>query len=656
MKRLFVPFGLATLVPLLLLGWSLSVSSREVYEERALGVYAENADTMFRLMVDMLLRPEDFERGMSPDRYEVLDATVRELDPTGSSLVRVVTPSGRVVYSNRPEEMGEVHRLPSLAAESLDGRARARFSDGDGDALIPGAPSRIELFMPVRLGPEGSAPLGVMESTSLDTTLAASINRDVRRHQAMIGVGLGAVWLCLFPIVDRVSRRLRQQAAENERLALHDTLTELPNRVLLHDRLSQALHGAARTSHEVGLLLLDLDRFKEVNDSLGHANGDELLRQVAQRFRQTLRGVDTVARLGGDEFAVVVPDVAHGDAVAAVAERLVRALNEPFDLGGIEVTVDASIGITVAPADGADGGLLLRRADIAMYAAKDAKLDYAFYSPDLDIHSPSRLSLATDLRRALDDDPGQLVIHYQPTVYPVSGQVRGMEALLRWQHPSRGLLAPDEFIPLAEQSGLIRRLTEHVLEQSVAQARAWAAAGHDLVLSVNLSARNLQEVDLPDRVLAILAAYGMAPSRLELEVTETAVIRNADVAMALVSRLRAAGIRIALDDFGTGYSSLTYLRSISADQLKIDRTFVDSMEDDPTNANIVRSVIELAHSLHMGVTAEGVESAHHLERLAELDCDLVQGYFVRRPMPPDDVWAFLAGDLVPDAATSIESL
>jgi len=412
-----------------------------------------------------------------------------------------------------------------------------------------------------------------------------------------------------------------------ERLTLQ---REMEHRALLADRFAQALAGEQRTGTSTGLLLIDLDRFKEINDTFGHHYGDALLTQVGPRLTGVLRDVDTVARLGGDEFAVLLPDIRSVQDVTAVADKLQAALTAPFHVQGVDLDVEASIGAVLSGEHGTDPTSLLQRADIAMYVAKTQNLGVFAYNPAVDGHSPAELALLGDLRRALDT--GQLLLHFQPKVSISTGEVIGAEALVRWQHPDHGLLFPDTFIPLAEHTGLIGPLTRYVLTAALTQARVWADAGRPLPVSVNLSARNLLDERLPAQVAELLAVHGVAPELLELEVTESAIMTEPARAQRLLEALAALGVRLSIDDFGAGYTSLGQLKTLPVTELKIDRSFVLTMTEDTSNALIVRSVVDLGHNLGLTLVAEGVETGQALTLLADYGCDVAQGYHLSRPI------------------------
>jgi diguanylate cyclase (GGDEF)-like protein/PAS domain S-box-containing protein len=421
--------------------------------------------------------------------------------------------------------------------------------------------------------------------------------------------------------------------------ARHDPLTELPNRVQLRERLDAILTDGSAHRSTVSLLLLDLDHFKDVNDTLGHAVGDQVLQEVAQRLRSQLRPGDTIARLGGDEFAAILPNTSF-ECASGVASRLREALEEPILLDGMRLAIGASIGIAMAPNHGDDAATLLRRADAAMYAAKRSGQGVDVYSRKLDRDSVDRLALTAELREAINQ--GQLVLQYQPKVDLDSDRTVGAEALVRWQHPRRGRLGPDQFIPLAEQTGLIQPLTQWVLRAARAQQAAWHAEGLAMDVAVNLSMQSLHDPHLLAQLRELLSHEVVGASRFEVELTESTLMSDPERAEAVLKALRGLGVRISVDDFGTGYSSLGYLKQLSLDELKIDRCFVHDMATDSRDQALVKAVIDLAHTLGLRVVAEGVEDANSLAILRRLGCDLAQGYHLARPMDPDSFaeWAF----------------
>lgn len=434
----------------------------------------------------------------------------------------------------------------------------------------------------------------------------------------------------------------QKRAAERiNHLAYHDDLTGLPNRTLFKDRLSHAFTMADRKKRLVGVLLLDIDYFKDVNDTLGHEAGNMLLQAVARRLQDGLRASDTVARFGGDEFAVIIAEVEHADDVVQVAQHIVDGFKEPFDIFGHELFVTLSMGITLYPLDDGNVENLLRNADSAMYAAKAACRDcYRFYAASMTAHATERLNLQAGLRHALDQ--GEFILHYQPQLDIGSNRITGVEALVRWQHPEKGMVSPAQFIPAAEATGLIVPLGEWVLRTACLQAKAWHDQGlPPMRMAVNLSARQFREPLFPHRVLEILNETGLDPQYLELEITESILADGLESVSTVLQEFKRAGITIALDDFGTGYSSLSYVKRFPIDKLKIDQSFVRDMLTSASDASLVRAVIAMARALRLTVIAEGVEMQGQLDSLRAEGCDEIQGYHIARPMPAEQ-----AADLI----------
>jgi diguanylate cyclase (GGDEF)-like protein len=418
-------------------------------------------------------------------------------------------------------------------------------------------------------------------------------------------------------------------------MARHDALTGLPNRVLLQERLDSAVGGLQR-AEPFAVFCLDLDHFKEINDTLGHPIGDALLREFAARLQTSVRPIDTVARLGGDEFAVLQAGVGGRDEVAELARRLVVELNRPYDISGQQINTGASFGIAFAPDDGDDGALLLRKADIALYRAKaENRRAYRFFEPAMDSELQSRRHFEIEFRQALRDEAFE--VFYQPTLDAGSRTIQNFEALVRWRHPERGLVAPGEFIPFAEEAGLIAPLGEWVLRAACREAVRWPA---DICVAVNLSAHQFKSADLVERVSNALEESGLAGCRLELEITESALLQESNRTLETLHRFRAMGIRIAMDDFGAGYSSLSYLRSFPFDKIKIDKSFIQSLDRRDAQA-IVSSIASLGKNLSMRTTAEGVETEAQLKAVIDLGCIEVQGYLFSRPVPASQVQGLL---------------
>ena len=442
-----------------------------------------------------------------------------------------------------------------------------------------------------------------------------------------------------------ITERKREEERINY-LANYDVLTGLPNRYLLSDRLEQALSSAQRNQARIAVMFIDLDHFKNINDSLGHDIGDALLKQVAERFKVCLRRSDTIARQGGDEFVAVLTEFNSADEVIFVAEKMIASLQEKFTLGEYQLSITPSIGVGIYPEDGTTTVELLRNADLAMYRAKESgRNSFQFYAPEMNVKAVERLKLETGLRVAIAQQ--QLMVYYQPKVNLLSGEMIGMEALLRWQHPEMGFISPALFIPVAEESGLINEIGDWVLRQTCLQARLWQAQGFDIVpIAVNLSARQLKQVNFPERVLMILRDAGLEACYLELEITESMLMDMGKAGLGVMEQLHEAGITLALDDFGTGYSSLSRLKNLPLDRLKIDQSFVRDIVTDPDDASIVNATAVLAHALGLRVTAEGVETQAQLDFIKSLQCEEYQGYLFSRPVPANEVSRFFRRDKV----------
>jgi diguanylate cyclase len=450
---------------------------------------------------------------------------------------------------------------------------------------------------------------------------------------------VGLALVALLALATRGYRRLLDsERAEALYYSLHDALTGLPNWTLMAEFLDRALVDGSQAGQTTGLLLIDLDRFREINDTFGHHYGDLLLAQIGPRLRAHVRDGDVIARLGGDEFAVLLPDVGDRATALVIADSLQHALELPFEVEGVDLDVEASIGIVLSGEHGYDAATLLQRVDIAMYVAKVQNLGAFVYDPDADGHSPDRLALLGELRRAIEND--ELFLHFQPQVRIGTGAVIGAEALVRWHHPTRGTVFPDDFVPLAERTGLIGPLTEFVLNAAVLQAKVWSDAGQPLPVAVNLSVRNLADESLPRQVAALLQAHQVSASLLKLEVTESAIMFDPVGAARVLRRLADLGVDISIDDFGAGYTSLGQLKSLPVTEFKIDKSFVMNMNQDASDALIVNSVVDLGHNLGLTIVAEGVENATALEQLAAYGCDEAQGYHLCRPVAADafDAW------------------
>ncbi len=453
------------------------------------------------------------------------------------------------------------------------------------------------------------------------------------QHGIRLGVVLAGVTLVI--AIGRSAYAFRQlrALAESRREARTDDLTGLPNRRLFFERLAAALEQDP-APHRVAVLLIDLDRFKEINDSLGHHVGDDVLRQLGPRLTAAVRGTDIVARLGGDEFGLVLSPLLDLTAATAAAERVREALRQPFQLEGMSLRVDPSIGIALAPDHGTTPESVLQKADVAMFAAKRAHAPWQIYSAEHDQNARDRLELMEDLRDALRRH--EIVLHYQPILDLSSGEVRGAEALARWQHPSRGILAPAVFLGLVTDAGLMDSFTMDVLDQAFVQQTRWSEMGYSIGVSVNISAATLRDDDLPDKIAALISMRRIDPARITLEITEDCFITDPEQAMLILDRLRALGVELSIDDFGTGFSSLTYIRRLPVTELKLDRTFLTGAPRDKRAVSVIRSTVDLAHSLGLRIVAEGIENLDALALVDDLGCDAAQGYLMGRPAPAED--------------------
>ncbi len=523
--------------------------------------------------------------------------------------------------------------------------------------LLDVAGSRLQREMqnPTRNTAEVRAILGEIatineELTPLENEFVDALGDASRATYHLLQALLLAATPILLLIGTILSLRiLRQRKRLQDRInqfAYFDELTGLPNRNTLNRHFDQAIAVHRRDRRAFAVLFLDLDRFKVVNDSLGHAVGDVLLRQVADRLRRHLREGDTVARLGGDEFVFLIGSFDSPDALAHLAQRLVDQISEPYRLEDKDYHVTVSIGISMFPDDGEDPVSLMQTADAAMYRAKElGRSNFQFYAPSMNAHTRERLELESDLSQALLRD--ELVLYYQPKINLKTGAITGAEALLRWRHPRRGLVAPMDFIPLAEETGLIRPIGEWVLATAMAQCRAWQIDGlGKLSVAVNLSARQIADPSLLLKITEVLRASDLDPSDLEIEITESIVMTHGERAVDVLQKLKDLGVRIAIDDFGTGYSSLSYLKHFPIDTIKIDRSFLCDVPGDNGSKKIISAIIALAHSLKLKVVAEGVETKNQLKFLRTQHCDEVQGFLFFRPMPQKDLEAAMRNNLL----------
>ncbi len=540
-------------------------------------------------------------------------------------------------------ESGKIHQTPGkefvhVSIRRLDGNFMTKLSEQYGFEHArftrQADYAAREAAVPVTAG-DGKT-IGWIVWTSFRP--GSAVLRQVGIPLAISLIAIIAIVMLLIRRIGRSTMELHASKAHAQHLAFHDNLTGLANRGLFADRLDHELAGVRRDSHRVALLYLDLDRFKNVNDSLGHPAGDELIRQVGQRLKTLLRETDTVARLGGDEFAIIQTGISSPADTEILCMRIVEELGRPFDLGGNQINVGVSIGIALAPDDGSDRIELSRKADIALYSAKlEGRGRYVAFAPRMDESIRMRQQIEKDLRLALAAG-NQFEVYYQPLYSARNGRMTGAEALVRWQHPEKGLMSPVNFIPIAEETGLIEPLGEWVLEEACATARRWDIE----TISVNVSARQLRNPGFVNIVQSILDRTGLDPHKLELEITETCFMENASECAVALESLRAQGVRIALDDFGTGYSSFGQLRELSVDRVKIDRSFVSGINTSAEGSAIIRAIVDMARASGIEVTAEGVETREQSRFLTGIGCQSLQGFLMSRPVRSEEIERLLS--------------
>lgn len=561
------------------------------------------------------------EREEAKELLRKREERFRALTEKALDLTAIVSADGRILYASP-----SVEQVVGIAPEQLNGTNVMALVHPDDVEEI-----RSELARSARALPGEQTLLVRFRHADASWRMLELTANNCLDHPAVAGIVLNCR--------DITERTLAQERIRH--LAHHDELTGLPNRNLFRDRGQQAMAQAERSRRRVGLMFLDLDRFKHINDSLGHHIGDKLLQQMAGRLSSAVRQSDTVARLGGDEFVIVLPEVRDVQDLTPLANKLLEIIAAPVQLEGNELHVSGSVGISVFPDDGTDLDTLMRNADTAMYHAKEnGRNNFQFFTPRMNEIAQERLTMETRLRRAIRRQ--EFVLHYQPIVSAVTGDLVGVEALVRWQDPERGLVPPGQFIRIAEEAGLIGRLGAWVLQEACRQNRAWQHAGLiHIPVAVNLSAEQFRSRSLVDTVSEALALTGLEPRYLALEITETLLMEHSEQTVNLLSRLNTMGLQLSIDDFGTGYSSLSYLSRFPIHKLKIDKSFVRDMRSDPSDAAITSAVIALAHSLQLNVLAEGVETREQLEFLRLRGCHEVQGYLFSKPLPAEEFHAFV---------------
>jgi diguanylate cyclase (GGDEF)-like protein len=638
-SRLFTMYAAASLLPVLALGAMLLHGYQQQAEERGRDQGRAQAAVIEEMAIAPALSGDDLSRGLSDQERDRLRAATDLAIFNGSvTRLRLRTFQGAVAFSDDGTVAGAVPVNDPAFQAAATGKTDVRVVHDR--QLSPGGAVRV--MQPVVADTTGQAT-GVLEVYLPYDAIATKVQAETTRTIWRLGLGLVGLYAVLGLISWWTTRSLRRHAAQREHEALHDLLTGLPNRGKFRSTAEESISRIRRGEHGA-LVLVDLDRFKEVNDTLGHHAGDELLRIVGQRLTELLRTDDLVARLGGDEFGLILPKAGDKESTVALLARIRDHVAKEIVLDGVSLSVEASFGVAFYPDDADDVEGLLQCADSAMYQGKHGATGVVVYEPRTAAHPTHSLVVQQELRQALERD--ELVLFYQPRVDLADGQVRGVEALIRWRHPERGLLPPDEFLPVAERSGLIEPLTDWVLRRALNDQEQWRAAGLPWTVAVNVSARNLESPQLHTTVQELMAVDRATSDRLHIEVTETALAMDTTAAAESVECLAGQGLTIAIDDFGIGYTSLSQLRTLPVSEIKIDRTFVSDLDDNAQDRAIVRSVIELGHSLGFRVTAEGVETRGVAEWLTDAGCDHAQGFLWSRPLP----WRELA-DRFPRPAT-----
>jgi diguanylate cyclase (GGDEF)-like protein len=644
---LLTRFGVTSLVLLMALGVVVGQRLHSAQEQRTLSDAVRSAEIAANIGIKPLLTVDDLKRNFVPldaTRDQALStALAPSLSSNGIVRLKIWNRQHWIVYSDNSKLVGRWFAGDPHLESAFAGHTNSQLTNLDspeeleersfGQLLAVYVPLRAASPTRFASGNHGQV-VGAFEIYLPYKPIAAAIAGDTRTLWITMALGLAILYLALFRLVAGASRRLRRQAKENAHQATHDALTDLPNRRRLSEVVSAELADLGDDERLV-IALLDLDRFKEINDTLGHPVGDRVLQVIADRLRTELDHAALVARVGGDEFAVVAKVGPVADEATALALSIEGALGRPISIDGVEISTQASIGVAVGPDDADDGEVLFQRADVAMYVAKRTHSRHRRYSEAIDTSSPDHFRLAADVRRGID--AGEFFLAYQPKVGFGDHELHGVEALVRWQHPERGLVNPGDFLPTIEHTELINPLTYYLLDQALAQWQRWDAAGFVIPIAVNLSARSVLDPDLPGRIVDALARHDAPPSALELELTESAILADPDEARAALATLSDLGLRLAVDDFGTGYASLAYLISLPVDIVKIDMSFARQVTVDPDSAAVVRFTVDLARQLQLEVVAEGVEDGATFIELARLGCDLAQGYHISRPVPGDDL-------------------
>jgi diguanylate cyclase (GGDEF)-like protein len=635
LTRLLVAYASVALVAVCALGAVLAITYRNGANRRGLAEGRSEAALLAQTAVEPQLGGRPLSEKLSPrELAELTRLSHGAVDARHILRLRIRDLAGNVVFSEDGSGFGD--RPEDEALKAARGAVVARLTHLNADDRErPLGAAAVEVYLPLTVGAQDRR-VGVLEVYLPYAPIVRDVDSDLDDLYRDLGIGLAGLYLLLLAVGLSVTRGLRREAAVNSFLAHHDALTGLPNRTLFLQRAQQASDQARAEGRPATIAIVDLDRFKDINDTLGHASGDQLLQELADRLRADLPATATVARLGGDEFGLILRDAPTPE---AELWRLRSVICSDVEIRGLSLSVEPSIGFAVLPGEEPGVDIQLQHADVAMYAAKAKHAGVLKYAPELDHYDPENLALIAELRTAIR--AGELVLHYQPKTTLATGEANSVEALVRWQHPKHGLLAPGRFLPLAEQTDLIDELTTWVLGRALDEIAQLEHRNVLLSVAVNISARSITGVDFAERVVSALRERGISPDRLLLEVTETALLVDPDKAADVLNNLTAAGIQISLDDFGRGQTSLSYLSALPIRELKIDRSFVTDMDEDSAHAAIVRSVIDLGHNLSMRVVAEGIETDAVLDRLRSIGCDQAQGYLLARPMPVDRLHEWL---------------
>ncbi len=641
--------ALLSLVPMVALGFVLARVLENQIVTSTLADEDEAAQLIAHLAIQPRLSPQDLKTGLSAQDVKALDEQLSGRSVTRDlARIKIWNAGHTVIYSDDHSVIGRTLQPSDDLEAALDGRPE------DATVVTPAAHSEtasevglgqlVEVYVPLRFAASGP-PEGAFEIYLSYHAIAATISRDKRMIVLLLSIGLALLWAVLYRIVARASRRLRRQAEENYFLARHDQLTGLPNRTLFIERLTEALRDEQPRRGVVSVLQIDLEGFKQINNTLGTAVGDRVLREVGRRLQSKVTRETLLARVGADEYALLCPVTRSVPDALAVAAAVQSSLESPIALHGIALNIEASIGVAVMWEHADDLDTLLQRADLALSRAKSHHSRVEVYSPEQDSFDPTRLRLLGQVRSALERD--EFVLHYQPKIDLETRRISGVEALLRWRHPEHGLLAPLKFIPLVEQTALIGPVTLHVIDAALGQASRWRELGLHMGMAVNLSARNLLDPELPREVERLLAEHGIPADQLTVEVTESATLADPERAVRVLDALRDAGVLVSIDDFGTGNASIESLAKLPADEIKIDRSFITDICEDKRAEAIVHSTIDLARHLALKVVAEGIEREAVLDHLAGLGCDTGQGYAISRPLAAEQLTERLLADLRP---------